>query len=74
MLLFWRLKLLLIQNLGDNKIPDHAKYITTPEFNQLTAENFAVRLTQANLVTKTDWNNELIRFNKDINSNKTKYL
>ena len=57
---------------GDNKIPGHAKYITTPEFNQLTAEHFAVRLTEANLVTKTDWNNELIRFNKEITSNKTK--
>ena len=28
----------------ENKIPDHAKYITTEEFNNLTAENFAVRL------------------------------
>ena len=34
-----------------NKIPDHAKYITTQEFNKLTAETFAVRLTQANLVS-----------------------
>ena len=28
----------------ENKIPDHAKYITTREFNKLTAENFAARL------------------------------
>ena len=26
---------------------DHDKYITTPEFSKLAAENFAVRLTQA---------------------------
>ena len=25
----------------ENKIPDYAKYITTQEFNKLTAENFA---------------------------------
>ena len=33
----------------------HGKYITTPEFNKLTAENFAARLAQANLITKTDF-------------------
>ena len=27
---------------------NHDKYITTPEFNKLTAENFVVRLAQAN--------------------------
>lgn len=27
-----------------NKIPDHAKFITTPEFNELTAKKFAARL------------------------------
>ena len=32
-----------------NKIPDHPKYIITQEFNTLTAEIFAARLTQANL-------------------------
>ena len=31
----------------------HDKYITSPEFNKLTGENFAARLAQANLVTKT---------------------
>ena len=30
----------------ENKIPDHSKYITTPEFNKLTAEYFPVRLAQ----------------------------
>ena len=58
------------------KITDHShdKYITTLEFNKLTAENFAARLAQANLVTKTDFDGKLINFNRKITSNKTKYL
>ena len=56
----------------ENKIPDHAKYITTQEFNKLTAENFAVRLKQANLVSKTDFDNKIISFNRKITSNKNK--
>ena len=39
----------------ENKIPDHAKYITTQEFNKLTAECFEARLKQANLVNKSDF-------------------
>ena len=58
----------------ENKIPNHNKYITTPEFNKLTAELFAARLKQANLVTKTDFDNRLTSFKRRINSNKTKYL
>ena len=58
----------------ENKLPDHAKSITTPEFNELTAENFASRLKQANLVSKTDFDNKLISFNRKFNSNKTKCL
>ena len=58
----------------ENKIPNHVKYITTQEFNKLTAENFASRLTQANLVSKADFGNKLITFNRTISSNKTKYL
>ena len=34
----------------ENKILDHAKYITTQEFNKSTTENFPARLKQANLV------------------------
>ena len=43
------------------KITDHShdQYIATPEFNKLTAENFAERLAQRNLVTKTDFDNKL---------------
>ena len=58
----------------ENKIPDHAKYITTQKFNNLTAQNFAARLKQANLVSKINFHNKLISFNKNITSNKTKYL
>ena len=60
----------------EKKITDHShdKYITTPEFNKLTAENFAARLAQANLVTKTDFDNKLSSLNKKITSKKTKHL
>ena len=40
------------------------KFITTPEFNNLTADDFAARLTEASLVTKTDLDNKLINLNK----------
>ena len=33
---------------------DHDKYISTQEFNRLTAENFAARLKQSNLPIKND--------------------
>ena len=59
---------------AENRIPNHDKYITTPEFNKLTAESFAVRLKQANLVIKTDFDNRLTSFNRGITSNKTKHL
>ena len=58
----------------ENKFPDHAKYITTPEFNKLTVENFAERLNQPNLVSKTDFDNKLINFNRKITSNTTQCL
>ena len=40
----------------EKKITDHNhdKYITIPEFNKLTVENFAARLAQANLANKSD--------------------
>ena len=39
---------------NEKKVTDHnnGKNITTPEFNTFTAEIFATRLTQANLVIK----------------------
>ena len=56
-----------------NKIPYHAKYITTQEFNKVTAENFAARLKQGDLVSKADFDNKL-NFDKRLISNKTKHL
>ena len=58
----------------ENKIPNHDKYIITPEFNKLTAESFVASLKQANLVSKTDFDKKLTSFNKRIISNKRKYL
>ena len=49
------------KNITDQK---HDKYITTSEFNKLTAENLAARLAQANLVTKTDFANKMSSLNK----------
>ena len=60
----------------EKRITDHShdKYITTLEFNKLTAENFAARLAQANLITKTDFDAKLSSLNRKITSNKTKHL
>ena len=60
----------------EKKITDHSrdKYITSPEFNKLTAETFAGRSRQANLVTKTDFDNTLPSFSRNITSNKAKHL
>ena len=62
---------------------DHDKYITTPEFDKLTAENFATKLAQANLASKSgianfvknrDFDNKPKKLNKKVTSNKTKHL
>ena len=45
---------------AENKLPDHSNYITTSEFNKLTAETFTARLKQANLVTKGDFEISMI--------------
>ena len=39
-------------------------YITTPEFNKLTAENFTARLAQGNLITKTEFDAKLSSLNR----------
>ena len=51
-------KLNEIEKTRKNADHNHDKYITTPEFNKLTAENFAVRLAQSSFVTKTDFDNK----------------
>ena len=48
--------------------------MTTPEFNKLTAENFAAKLAQANLMTKTDFDAKLSSLNRKITLNTTKHL
>ena len=58
----------------ENKNLDNSKYITTQECNQLTAENFAVRLKQADLVNKNDFDNKIKSSDRRITSNKTKHL
>ena len=52
----------------------HEKYISTPEFSNLTAQNFAARLAQANLITKTDFDAKLSSLNRKFTSNKTRHL
>ena len=60
----------------EKKLTDHNhdKYITTPEFNKFTAEMFAAKLAQENLITKIDFDNRLMSLNRKINSNKTKHV
>ena len=60
----------------EKKIADHShdKYVTTPQFNKLTKEDFDARLAQVNLVAKTDFDNKLSNLNQIIVSNKTKHL
>ena len=63
----------------ENRILDHSKYITTPEFNRLTEGNFAERLAQVNLaskndianfVKKTDFDDKIKHLNKKITLDK----
>ena len=60
---------------------DPDKYITSQEFNNLSAENFRARSTQAsltrkndisNFVKKTDFDNKLKKLNKNVTSNEKK--
>ena len=61
---------------------DHDKYITTQEFNKLTAEDITARLAQANLagkndiaglLKKTDFIDKLKNINKKVTKNKIKH-
>ena len=47
-------------------------YITTPEFNTMAASVFNARLAQANLVSKTDFDNRVSSLDSKIAVNKTK--
>ena len=48
----------------DEKVPYNSQYITTEEFNKLTAEKFAAKLKQADLVNKTDFDNKVTSLNR----------
>ena len=50
----------------ENRIPDNFKHITTQECNTLTVENCAARLNQADLVNKTDFDNQVTYFNRNL--------
>ena len=56
----------------ENKTPDYA--MLNILINKLTAEYFTARLKQADLVEKIDFDYKLIRFNRKVTPNKTKYL
>ena len=60
----------------ESKVNDlnHDKYVTTPEFNRLTTENFKARLAQADLITKTDFDTKLKKASDRFTSNKSKHL
>ena len=77
-LIVWLKKQILTQKLVNLKIKltdhKHDKYITTPEFNEITAEIFAARLAQVNLITKTDFDAKMSSLNKGITLNKARHL
>ena len=58
----------------ENKLNNHNhdKYITTPEFNTLAADVFNARLSQANLMRKTIFDNTVSSLDSKIAENKTK--
>ena len=71
---YYNTKIIGIENKITNDL-DHDKYITTQEFNKLTAEDFTARLKQANLGSKSDIANFVKKTNfenklKDVTSNK----
>ena len=59
----------------ENKLNNynHDNYITTPEFNKLSADVFNERLAQANLITEADFDSKLLNLNRKITQNKPKH-
>ena len=59
----------------EKKFTDHDPdtYIAIPKFNTLAASVFNGRLAQANLVTKTDFDNSVSSLDSKIAANKTKH-
>ena len=60
----------------ENKLNDHNhdKYIDTSEFNTVAANFFNARLTQANLIAKTNFDAKWSSLNRKITQNKSKHL
>ena len=56
----------------ENKVNNHShdKYIETAEFNKLAAGVFNAKLTQVNLITKTDFGTKLSSLNRNVTQNK----
>ena len=65
-------KVIEIENKLNNH--NHDKYIDTSEFNKLAVDVFNARIAQANLITKTDFDDKLSNLNRKITSNKTKHV
>ena len=65
----YNIKIAEIENKLNNH--DHDKYITTPEFNNLVADVFNIRLARANSVTKADFDNAIPSFDSKFTTNKT---
>ena len=59
----------IVKKLTDH---NHNKYITNPEFNTFAIDVFNVKLTQATLVAKTDFDNSVSSLDSNIAANKTK--
>ena len=59
----------IVRKLTDH---NHNKYITNPEFNTCAIDVFNVKLTQATLVAKTDFDNSVSSLDSNIATNKTK--
>ena len=59
----------------ENKLNNHNhdKCITTPKLNTLAADVFNARLSRANLVTKTDFDNTVSSLNRKTVKNKAKH-
>ena len=53
---------------------NHDKYIITSEFNNLAASVFDGRLTQVNLITKTDFDAKLSSLQKSLQKNQNNHL
>ena len=69
---YYNTKITDIENKLNNH--NHDKCIDTSEFNQLAADVFNVRLAQANLISKTDFDAKLSSLNRKVTQNKTKHL